>query len=74
MPFIAPEALQGWVARQSGSMLGYIDMLTGGSFSRATLFALSVTPYINASIIIQLLTVAIPALERLSKGEDGRRS
>ena len=49
-------------------------MLTGGSFSRATLFALSVTPYINASIIIQLLTVAIPALERLSKeGEDGRK-
>ena len=73
VPFIAPEALQGWVAGQSGSMLGYIDMLTGGSFSRATLFALSVTPYINASIIIQLLTVAIPALERLSKeGEDGR--
>ena len=74
VPFIAPEALQGWVAGQSGSMLGYIDMLTGGSFSRATLFALSVTPYINASIIIQLLTVAIPALERLSKeGEDGRK-
>lgn len=48
------------MAGQSGSMLGYIDMLTGGSFSRATLFALSVTPYINASIIIQLLTVAIP--------------
>ena len=74
VPFIAPAALQGWVAGQSGSMLGYIDMLTGGSFSRATLFALSVTPYINASIIIQLLTVAIPALERLSKeGEDGRK-
>ena len=74
VPFIAPEALQGWVAGQSGSMLGYIDMLTGGSFSRATLVALSVTPYRNASIIIQLLTVAIPALERLSKeGEDGRK-
>ncbi len=74
VPFIAPEALQGWIAGQSGSMLGYIDMLTGGSFSQATLFALSVTPYINASIIIQLLTVAIPALERLAKeGEDGRK-
>lgn len=58
VPFIAPEALQGWVAGQSGSMLGYIDMLTGGRFPGATLFALSVTPYINASIIIQLLTVA----------------
>ncbi len=74
VPFIAPAALQGWIAGQSGSMLGYIDMLTGGSFSRATLFALSVTPYINASIIIQLLTVAIPSLERLAKeGEDGRK-
>ena len=41
VPFIAPEALQGWVAGQSGSMLGYIDMLTGGSFSRATLLSSS---------------------------------
>lgn len=73
VPFISGTALQSLVSN-SGSLLNYIDMLTGGSFSRATLFALSVTPYINASIIIQLLTVAIPALERLSKeGEDGRR-
>ena len=73
VPFIAPTALQSMVT-SSGSLLGYIDMLTGGSFSRATLFALSVTPYINSSIIIQLLTVAIPALERLSKeGESGRK-
>ena len=55
-------------------MLGYINLLTGGAFAQATLFALSVTPYINASIIIQLLAVAIPALERLSQeGEEGRR-
>lgn len=74
VPFIAKSALTAWVGSQSGSLFGYFDMLTGGSFSRASLFALSVTPYINASIIIQLLTVAIPALERLSKeGEDGRR-
>ncbi|MEG2394058.1 MAG: preprotein translocase subunit SecY, partial [Ruthenibacterium sp.] len=73
VPFISGGALKALV-EQSGSLLGYIDMLTGGSFARATLFALSVTPYINASIIIQLLTVAIPALERMSKeGEDGRR-
>ena len=73
VPFIAPSALEALVS-QTGSLLGYIDMLTGGAFAQATLFALSVTPYINASIIIQLLTVAIPALERLSKeGEEGRR-
>ncbi len=74
VPFITASALKGWVAAQDGSMLNYIDMLTGGSFSRATLFALSVTPYINASIIMQLLCVAIPVLERMSKeGESGRK-
>ena len=56
---------------------GFLDILTsitGGSLSQATLFALGISPYINASIIIQLLTVGIPALERLSKqGEDGRK-
>lgn len=73
VPFVNPDALTALV-QQSGSLLGYIDMLTGGAFSQATLFALSVTPYINASIIIQLLTVAIPALERLQKeGDEGRR-
>lgn len=52
----------------------YLNTLSGGAFSNATLFAMSVTPYINASIIIQLLTVAIPPLERLSKeGEEGRK-
>ncbi|WP_367925961.1 preprotein translocase subunit SecY [uncultured Ruthenibacterium sp.] len=73
VPFIRPEALQSWVG-ETGNLLGYIDMLTGGAFARCTLFALSVTPYINASIIIQLLTVAIPALEQLAKeGEEGRK-
>lgn len=57
------------------SLLGYMNVLTGGALSKATIFAMSVTPYINASIIIQLLTVAIPALERLAKdgGEMGRK-
>ncbi len=73
VPFISGDGLKALVG-ETGSLLGYFDMLTGGSFSQATIFALSVTPYINASIIMQLLTVAIPALERLSKeGEDGRR-
>ena len=60
---------------ESGNLLGYYNILSGGALSYATLFALSITPYINASIIIQLLTIAIPALERLSKegGEDGKK-
>lgn len=58
----------------SGTALGYLDMLSGGAFSQATLFAMSVTPYINSQIIIQLLTIAIPALERMAKeGEEGRK-
>ena len=57
------------------SILGLFNMMSGSAFSRATLFALSIQPYINASIIIQLLTIAIPALERLSKegGEEGKK-
>lgn len=73
VPFITADALKGLMGDGAG-FLGYLDMLTGGSFGKSTLFALSVTPYINASIIMQLLTVAIPALERLSKeGESGRK-
>ena len=61
-------------ASVSTSLLGYFNLLSGDAFSKATLLALSVTPYINASIIMQLLTIAIPALERMSKnGEDGRK-
>lgn len=75
VPYIDRDALATWFnANSDGNMLSYLDMLTGGSFSQATVFALSVTPYINASIIMQLLAVAIPALERLSKeGEEGQR-
>lgn len=58
----------------SASFLNYLVMMTGEAFNFGTVFAMSVSPYINASIIIQLLTVAIPALERLSKeGEEGRK-
>lgn len=59
---------------QSGSLLGFYDVISGGAFSRSSILALGVMPYINASIIIQLLTVAIPQLEQLSKeGENGRK-
>ena len=76
VPFIDTTLLSQYFEQASvnGSMLGYLDMFTGGGLSRATIFAMSVTPYINASIILQLLTVAIPALERMVKdgGEEGR--
>ncbi len=76
VPFLNAEALKGLMntVAGSGSALGYLDMLSGGAFASATLFAMSITPYINASIIMQLLTVAIPPLERLSReGELGRK-
>ncbi|MDO4458942.1 MAG: preprotein translocase subunit SecY [Clostridia bacterium] len=76
VPFLNASAL-GELMRsvnESGTALGYINMLTGGAFSYATLFALGITPYINSSIIMQLLSVAIPALERMAKdGEEGRK-
>lgn len=73
VPFLNPTALKSLMAN-GNTLMGYIDMLTGGAFSRATIFSMSVTPYINSSIIIQLLGIAIPALERLTKeGEVGRK-
>ena len=54
-------------------MLSYLNMMSGGALARCTLFALGVTPYINASIIVQLLTVAIPSLENLAKEADGQQ-
>ena len=74
VPFIQPSAIASMIAADSGSMLGYLNMISGGAFANATLFALGVTPYINSSIIITLLTVAVPYLENLSKeGEEGRK-
>ena len=77
VPFIDTQLLAQYFEQAStnGSMLGYLDMFSGGGLSRATIFAMSITPYINASIILQLLTVAIPALERMVKdgGEEGRK-
>ncbi len=76
VPFLNTEALKGLMTEvgKTGTALSYLDMLSGGAFANATLFAMSVTPYINSSIVIQLLTVAIPALERMAKeGEEGRK-
>nr|WP_319489112.1 preprotein translocase subunit SecY [uncultured Caproiciproducens sp.] len=76
VPFLNVTALKGLMTTvdKTGSALSYLDMLSGGAFANGTLFAMSVTPYINSSIIMQLLTVAIPALERLAKeGEEGRK-
>ncbi len=73
VPFLDPTAL-GAMVNATGGIFGYLDVLTGGAFSRSTLFALSISPYITASIVIQLLTVAIPYLENLAKeGEEGKR-
>ena len=74
-PFLDASALSELMASAGeNSALGYINMLTGGAFSYASLFAMGITPYINSSIIMQLLTIAIPLLERMAKeGEEGRK-
>lgn len=73
VPFLDP-AMISKVINQSGSFLGLMNLYTGGGLSKATLFAMSITPYINASIIVQLLTIAIPSLEKMQKeGEEGRK-
>ncbi len=75
VPYIDTVQLAEYFSQMSSTMLGYMNVFSGGGLSRATIFALSVTPYINASIIIQLLTVAIPALERMVRdgGEEGQK-
>jgi len=76
VPFLNVEALAGMMGSlgESGAILTYLDTLSGGAFAQATIFAMSVGPYINASIVIQLMTVAIPYLESLQKeGEEGRK-
>jgi len=70
IPGVNTELLKSAVSQYD--ILGFLDLLTGSSFSQFTIFAMGISPYINASIIIQLLTIAIPSLERLSKEEDGK--
>ena len=72
VPYVNANVLGATMA--SGTIFDYLNIMSGGALSQATLFALGVQPYINASIIIQLLTIAIPYLENLSKqGEDGKK-
>ena len=76
VPFLDVNALKGLMGtvNETGNALSYLDMLSGGAFANATMFAMGITPYINSSIIMQLLTVAIPPLERMAKeGEEGRK-
>ncbi len=74
VPFVDSDMLKLMLGADNGSLISYFNMFSGGAFSQATLFALSISPYITASIVIQLLTIAIPALERLSKeGPEGRK-
>ena len=75
VPYVNTAALSQYFTYMQNTVLGLLDVMSGGAFSQATIFALSIQPYINASIIIQLLCIAIPALERLSKegGEEGKK-
>jgi len=75
VPFVDVATLTNYFTAMRNTVFGMMDMMSGGAFSTATIFALSIQPYINASIIIQLLCIAIPALERMSKdeGEEGRK-
>jgi len=75
VPFINVDMLSDYMTAQSASIFGLLNVMSGDAFAQATVFALSIQPYINSSIIIQLLTIAIPALERLQKegGEEGKK-
>lgn len=75
IPGVNGELLANWFANQGASgAFNFFDAITGGSFQRMTVFALNITPYITSSIIMQLLTIAIPKLEEMQKeGEDGRK-
>ena len=75
VPYIHTTVLNTAFARYESTLFGMMNMMSGGAFSLATLFALGIQPYINSSIIMQLLTIAIPALERMQKdeGEEGRK-
>ena len=73
VPMLDADAMQ-QIFTSDNSLFGFINLVSGGAFQNATIFAMSITPYINSSIIMQLLCVAIPALERMQKeGEEGRK-
>ena len=74
VPGLREGALESLLGDAGNNLFSMLNAFSGGAFANATIFAMSITPYVNSSIIMQLLSVAIPALERLSKeGEEGRR-
>ncbi|MBP3492991.1 MAG: preprotein translocase subunit SecY [Oscillospiraceae bacterium] len=75
VPYVDTQVLGTYLEQMSTTVLGLYNVMSGGAFASATIFALGVQPYINSSIIIQLLTIAIPALERLARegGEEGKK-
>jgi len=74
LPGIDPDALAGLKAQTEGGVMGLLDMFSGGAFSNASVFGLGIMPYISASIVVQLLGIAVPYFQRLQKeGESGRR-
>lgn len=74
VPGVDGSYFKTWFESQTGDAFNFLDAFTGGSFSQMSIFALSITPYITSSIIIQLLTIAIPKLEEMQRdGEDGRK-
>lgn len=74
VPYVSSDMISYYMSTAQGSIFQYLNILSGDAFSKATLFALSISPYITSSIIMQLLTIAIPALEKLQKnGEEGRK-
>lgn len=74
IPGVSREVFSAWFAAQTGGAFNFFDQMTGGSFTQMSVFALSITPYITSSIIMQLMTIAIPKLEEMQKdGEDGRK-
>ncbi|MBQ6993600.1 MAG: preprotein translocase subunit SecY [Lachnospiraceae bacterium] len=74
VPGVRTEEFSAWFQARTGGAFGFFDAFTGGSFERMSIFALNITPYITSSIIMQLLTIAIPKLEEMQKeGEDGRK-
>ena len=74
IPGVNTEVFSSWFASQTADGMGFFDAITGGSFNNMAIFALNITPYITSSIIMQLLTIAIPKLEEMQRdGEEGRK-
>jgi preprotein translocase subunit SecY len=74
LPGVDPNMLEGSAKQAEGGIFGLINMFAGGAFARGSIFALGIMPYISASIVIQLLTMAVPTFQKMQKeGEDGRR-